>query len=517
MEKATATGSISATADEGTQLILSAPQGEIFTSVDFASYGTPTNYTIDPNCHADFTSYISSIFLGNNSGIADANNGIAGDPCGGVYKHLSVTLSYAPDPNYIAPTPAPTPTQNMTLNAPENVVVTLDSATQEIIIKWTAPALTDVSVERYAIGWSTSTTNGWGVATGNVGDSTALNTFITIPVSTINQDGLDKDYLFTVRSDNDTLHIYSSQTNPVILFIPSVVIPTPTPTPTPSPTPIPTPSPTPTPTPTPSPTQIVIIPDPIPTPPPAPEPTPIAIPEPSPIPTPEPTPMPVPEPTPIPATEPTPTPAPEPTPEPSAVVEPTPPAIEPEPPVVKPEPPIIEPEPPAPTPELVADKNATDEEKAAVALALIASIEPGNSLTTEQIKEAGLSYSDLPPTTPVDVRTDENGNPVVITAEVAASLELLADPGALLAEAFTDPGAALQALGNIGADMSPAEREEATKMVVATVVAAGAAMNAITAAGGVSTSTGGSTGGNSGGSSGGGASGDSKGVRRRKP
>ena len=72
----------------------------------------------------------------------------------------------------------------------------------------------------------------------------------------------------------------------------------------------------------------------------------------------------------------------------------------------------------------------------------------------------------------------------------------------------------LAALANIGADMSPAEREEATKMVVATVIASGAALNAVGAA--TATRTGGSTGGGapSGGSSGGAS--ESKGVRRRR-
>jgi hypothetical protein len=87
---------------------------------------------------------------------------------------------------------------------------------------------------------------------------------------------------------------------------------------------------------------------------------------------------------------------------------------------------------------------------------------------------------------------------------------LLQNPGELLSTAFSDPGAALAALGSIGADMSDAEREEATDMVVATVVAAGAAINAaaVAAAGG---STGGSSSG--GGSSGGGSGANSPGSR----
>ena len=150
-------------------------------------------------------------------------------------------------------------------------------------------------------------------------------------------------------------------------------------------------------------------------------------------------------------------------------------------------------------------------EKELVADALLAQAD-GEALSAEQIKDSGIEYKDLPKETPVDVRTDENGNAVVITAEVAAQTELLQDPAALLSEAFSDPGAALAALGSVGADMSPAEREEATNMVVATVVATGAAMNAVAAA--ATTTTGGSSSG-SGGSSGGSGNGTS-GSRRNE-
>jgi hypothetical protein len=162
-----------------------------------------------------------------------------------------------------------------------------------------------------------------------------------------------------------------------------------------------------------------------------------------------------------------------------------------------------------------ADGVVTEAEKEIIAEALIEAAQ-GEAVTAAAIAEAGLEYKDLPPETPVEVRRDENGNEVIITADVAAALVLLENPAELIGELFSDPGQALKALGSIGADMSPEEREEATEMVVAAVVAAGAAINAVGAATG---STGGSTGGSSGGgNSGGGApSGDSKGVRRRKP
>jgi hypothetical protein len=156
------------------------------------------------------------------------------------------------------------------------------------------------------------------------------------------------------------------------------------------------------------------------------------------------------------------------------------------------------------------DGKMSTAEKEIVADALIQSVPQGENLTKEQVAEAGIKLSDLPASTPVDIRTSENGDSVVITAEVAVQVELISDPAAFAEELFSDPGAALQALGSIGADMTEGEREEATEMVVATVVAAGAAINAaaVATAGGT---TGGGTGG--GGNSGGGSGANSPGSR----
>jgi hypothetical protein len=149
-------------------------------------------------------------------------------------------------------------------------------------------------------------------------------------------------------------------------------------------------------------------------------------------------------------------------------------------------------------------KELTEEQKEVVVEALLENLKPGESLSAAEIKASGVSYADLPKETPVEIRTDENGNALVITAEVAANVELVQDPGALLEAAFTDPGAALAALGSIGADMTEEEREEAKDMVIATVVATGAALNAVGLATGGSApaapSGGASSGTNSGGS-----------------
>ena len=166
--------------------------------------------------------------------------------------------------------------------------------------------------------------------------------------------------------------------------------------------------------------------------------------------------------------------------------------------------------------EIIADakngKELTEEQKDVVVAALVADLKPGQSISAAEVKASGVSYADLPPETPVAVRTSESGEVLVITAQVAANVELVQDPGALLQAAFTDPGAALAALGSIGADMTPGERKEATNMVVATVIASGAAINAAAVA------AGGAAGGSSGGGSSGGGSGanspGSRGGRR---
>ena len=164
---------------------------------------------------------------------------------------------------------------------------------------------------------------------------------------------------------------------------------------------------------------------------------------------------------------------------------------------------------------LAGDGKFTTAEKELVAEALIESVVPGETITKEQIQDAGIAYEDLPEETPVEVRQDEEGNEVIITADVAAALVLLENPAELIGAIFDDPGQAVQAVLSIGADMSDEERKESTEAVVATVIAAGAAINAVAAAGGTTSS--GSHSGGGGNSGGGGASGDTKGTRRRKP
>jgi hypothetical protein len=202
--------------------------------------------------------------------------------------------------------------------------------------------------------------------------------------------------------------------------------------PTVSPSPEPSPSATPSSEPSPSPTST-----------PSAEPSPVVSDTPTLAPTPQPSP------TQNPTSTPTPDPLPLPTPDPTPIVDPIP-IIEPDP-VVLPEPdPILEPD---PIPDPVPEPEPTDEPE----------LEPIVEPTPE----------------PTEPETVVLNNGVVLTPEVAAAVALIQDPGALIAELFTNPGAALEALSNVGADMSPETREKAEDIVVGTIIVGQIAASAL--------------------------------------
>ena len=199
---------------------------------------------------------------------------------------------------------------------------------------------------------------------------------------------------------------------------------------------------------------------------PTPEPTstPSEAPTPEPTILPSPTEIPSPDPTPEPTLEPMPTPEPEPTPSPSeSVVEPPAPTPVPEP----SEEPIFTPEPePEPTPTPIEEEVVQEPVQVPdTAEELLAELEPGEAVSFEDFLASGLDYEDLPPDTPV---TLENG--VILTAEVADAIEIFDTPAEFLSTVFSDPGKALKALRNVGADMTLEERETSQNTVVAAVI-----------------------------------------------
>lgn len=303
------------------------------------------------------------------------------------------------------------------LNSPTNLSIL--QRKDYIELSWDAPVDSGTAVERYAIFWNVEGGNGWGIA--------STETSIRIDKDVLRSTAsLDQDFTFTVRSDNDTLAVYSPQSEPITEYVeelPSYVCwdgsvvedasqcpPEPSPTPSPTPTPTPSESPTEEPSPTP-------------------EPSPTEEPSPTPSPTDEPTEEPTPEPSPTDEPSPEPSPTDEPTEEPS------------------PEP---QPEEPVTTEELV---DSVLEEYG------------DQPIPADELRKLGLDYGDLPPDQPV---TLENG--VVITAEVADAIEIFEDPAELISTVFTDPGKALTAVANIGADLPEEVREQAQKVTVAAVV-----------------------------------------------
>jgi hypothetical protein len=91
-------GTVCGTANEGSNLILTAPAGAIFDQIIYASYGTPDGtcglYT-NGACHATgSTSIVATYLLNNSTGTIPATNAVFGDPCGGTYKRLYVEARY---------------------------------------------------------------------------------------------------------------------------------------------------------------------------------------------------------------------------------------------------------------------------------------------------------------------------------------------------------------------------------------------------------------------------------------
>lgn len=87
------------TANEGGAITLTAPTGNVFTSITFASYGTPNgtcgSFTIGV-CHAtNSKTIVETEFLGKNTATINATNTVFGDPCGGTAKRLYIEAVYS--------------------------------------------------------------------------------------------------------------------------------------------------------------------------------------------------------------------------------------------------------------------------------------------------------------------------------------------------------------------------------------------------------------------------------------
>jgi hypothetical protein len=320
------------------------------------------------------------------------------------------------------------------LAVPTNVQATLEG--NSIILTWDAPTGNTVPIERYSIFWSYNN-----FETGFAISSTTTS-------ATINNVPNGVTVSIKVRADNDSRPTYSDFSQPVLMIIPPA--PPPTPTPTPEPSPEPTPESTPTepgpgsvePTPTPEQPE----PQPEPTPPIVDPSPPAVIPESPAIPNPEETLEPETEPETVPPTEES---TPEPTPSEKPVEEPE--ENEPE--------PLPEPEPSSPTEifgelENISPEDLSEEQMAALLGAALA--------TFETAEEGSAEYEAALDALAILAQADDPQLPEMFEG-IPGAEEILA---------------AFNALGNIGADMSPEVREEAEKVVVTAIVAVNAALSA---------------------------------------
>lgn len=167
----------------------------------------------------------------------------------------------------------------------------------------------------------------------------------------------------------------------------------------------------------------------------------------------------------VPVLEPTPV---SPTPEPELIV-PLPAPVEPTPsPVVGPVyiPPTIQPEIPEIIPEPLPEPIPEE----------IEVIEVPTEALPEIVEEQPVEPLEPPVVEEEATVTLDNG--VVLTESQATAVALLQNPGELIKEIFTNPAAALAALGSVGADMSPEVREQSEKVVIAAVIAGNIATTA---------------------------------------
>lgn len=335
----------------------------------------------------------------------------------------NATLTYSPDngntwstvPTEFFTTDGSTPvfTPDPFLNAPTNVQATVDGT--DVKVTWDNPQDSGTAVERYAVSWTYDGAPGWGV--GVLGNEFTIS---NLPEN--------KDVTVWVRSDNDTLRVYSPNSDSVNVttgILPIIVPP-------------------------------VVVPPVDPQPP---------------------------------------------------VVPPLPPVIpDPQPPVIVPPvvlPPVVQPPvptQPTPDPPVVPKPLVTPEPPKVLEVTTLppAQLDP-QTLTTAQVAQLQAVATETLATA-TEGSADYN-NALAQLAVAAQADDIQVDPALaavpVLGNVAVGLTNAINAIGNLGADMSPAHRAKAKKEIVAAVVATGAAVNAVTSAAGAASAAASSSGSNS--------------------
>ena len=174
---------------ENQTAFLQAPEGMEFSSVIFASYGTPTgqdgNYQIGW-CHASNSQQIvEQLALGKNEVEITVNNSVFGDPCGGTYKWLFVTLGYSTAQTTTTTTTTTTvPETTTTTTVPETTTTT---TIPETTTTSTVPPATSTTTTTVPVTTTTTTvpeTTTTSTTTSTTTTTVPTTTTTTIPVTT---------------------------------------------------------------------------------------------------------------------------------------------------------------------------------------------------------------------------------------------------------------------------------------------------------------------------------------------
>jgi len=147
---------------------------------------------------------------------------------GGVEPNNETAPTVAPTTTTTVPETTSTTTTTTTTTVPDVDIcppenLTISETETSILLDWDAPSCGTNQPERYAIGFTTGDIAGWGVATGNVGGPSALNTYYAFSklyfANAFFNIESGSTWRFRVRSDNDTSSFYSTFTEEVSIVI----------------------------------------------------------------------------------------------------------------------------------------------------------------------------------------------------------------------------------------------------------------------------------------------------------
>jgi hypothetical protein len=167
---------------EGQRLTLNAPSGMVFSSVVFASYGTPTgtggNYSLG-DCHAaDSTTIVSNSALAQSTVSIDALNDVFKDPCSGTGKRLAVSLG-------------------LSLRLPDAASNLQHTVTDELVnLSWSPATGSGATVDGYQVRWRITGSDAWTMAS----NSPVVDTTITTTITTVSHTSATSVLLYEVTN-----------------------------------------------------------------------------------------------------------------------------------------------------------------------------------------------------------------------------------------------------------------------------------------------------------------------------